>query len=143
MLRRLDDLPLAGIEDLAALARTEGYRFLDRLIAEWQSGETRFDGPGEGLLAHFDGGRMIAVGGLHRDPYAGMDRVARLRRLYVAPDRRQGGVGRALVARLIDDARGRFELVRLRVPDASAAAFYEAIGFARTDLADATHVLCL
>ena len=141
MLRRLLELPCDDVQALATLARAEGYRFLDRLIEEWLAGKARFDGPGERLFAAFEGDRMIAIGGLHRDPYAGPDRIGRLRRFYVAPDRRRGRVGTDLLGAVLEGADRHFDVIRLRVPNAAAARFYEALGFAATDEPDTTHVL--
>ena len=45
-IRQADGLP-AQIEQLAALARQEGYQFIYKLIEEFQSGKNRFDQSGE------------------------------------------------------------------------------------------------
>ena len=64
--------------------------------------------------------------------------------LYVAGEFRRCGVGRQLVMKVIEVARGRFERLRLRTSDASAARFYDAIGFHRcSDLPECTHPLVL
>jgi hypothetical protein len=55
--------------------------------------------------------------------------------------RARRGVAFALVGGLLDAGRPHFEVVRLRVPDARAAAVYEAIGFRRIEARDATHAL--
>jgi len=140
MFTRLTQLPHVETAALASLARGEGFRFLDRLIAEWHEG-VRFDGPGERLIGAFNRDRLVAIGGLNRDPYAGSPHIARLRRLYVAPDRRRDGLGRRLVASQLDGDNGQFKVVRLKAPDVAAAAFYDAIGVTRIDNEDATHVV--
>jgi len=63
--------------------------------------------PIEGVRENFgsflvarDGGQLIGCVGLER-----YGQVALLRSLAVAPDRQQGGVGRQLTARLLEDAR--------------------------------------
>jgi hypothetical protein len=48
----LDELP-PSIKTLRVEAAGEGYRFLERLVAEWISHETRFDREGEALLAAY------------------------------------------------------------------------------------------
>ena len=58
-----------AVGELAREARASGHVFLDRLIADWHSGANRFDKPGECLLGLFDGDRLVAIGGLNRDPY--------------------------------------------------------------------------
>ena len=64
-------LPLAGLDGLAAEARAEGLRFIDRMTAAWESGETRFSRHGELLLGAFDCGALVGIAGLTRDPYIG------------------------------------------------------------------------
>ena len=55
---------------------------------------------------------------------------------------RRRGVGRHLVAAVIDSARGRFDRVRLRTENSGATRFYEALGFRPSGAAaDYTHVM--
>jgi GNAT superfamily N-acetyltransferase len=142
MFRRLHELPIDETEALAVLARGEGYLFLDRLIREQKAADC-FAGPGELLLGTFDGGRLVGIGGLHRDPYAGNSKIARLRRFYIAPYWRRRGIGKTLVGELLNGGRSVFEVVRLKAPDAAACRFYEAVGFAHCTDADATHIFQL
>jgi N-acetylglutamate synthase-like GNAT family acetyltransferase len=126
--------PLAAPTTLAALAadaRADGRRMVDRLIEEWNDGRNRFDRPGERAYVATREGRVSGVCGLNRDPFADDPRVGRVRRLYVAVADRRQGVGSAIMARLMSDARGAFGLIHLRTHDAQAAAFYEALGFER------------
>jgi hypothetical protein len=58
----------------------EGFRFLTRLITEWNTGANRFDAPGECLMAAYQGDSLIGIGGLTVDPYAPTN-TGRLRRL--------------------------------------------------------------
>lgn len=140
-IRRLSALP-DGLAVLEAEAAAEGFRFLTRLTEEWNSGHNRFDQPGECLLGAFRDGRLIAIGGLSRDPHAG-PQVGRLRRLYVERASRGQQVGRALVLQLLKHAAGRFDLVRLRTDTPEAAAFYLRCGFAPIRDASATHAKSL
>jgi len=48
----IDALP-DGIDALRAEARAEGFLFVERLAEKWESGDIRFDRPGEALLAAF------------------------------------------------------------------------------------------
>lgn len=134
-------LPIAGFEELRADAAREGDAFLDRLAAEWASGENRFDGPGEVLCGCLDQGQIVAVGGLNRDPFLGDPRIARIRRIYVRPAWRNQKLGTALVSWLLDAARPSFEAVRLRAGNPGAARLYERLGFMPIDDAHATHIL--
>jgi GNAT superfamily N-acetyltransferase len=121
-----------------------GTRHVRRLADEWASGVNRFDRPGETLLGAWFGGELVGVCGLNVDPYAGHDRVGRVRRLYVLSARRRLGVGRRLVTEVVAAARGRFDLLRLSTTSAPAAGLYEALGFRRVEgVPDCTHLMVL
>ena len=134
-------LPIAGLDELRADARAEGYNFMDRLANDWQSGVNRFDDPGEMLCGHLDNRLLVAAGGLNRDPFAGRAEVGRIRRVYVRPAWRGRGIGAALVNVLIEEARRNFACVRLRAENPVAARLYERLGFEPMADANATHIL--
>jgi GNAT superfamily N-acetyltransferase len=117
------------LSQLAAEAMADGHRMVARLIDEWITGENRFDKPGEqSYLATLDG-IVCGVCGLNIDPFAGNEKIGRVRRLYVARAFRRRGIGSALMQRLLTDARGRFSELQLRTHDPIACSFYEALGF--------------
>jgi len=138
----LAELP-AGIEALRARAVAEGFRFMDRLVMDWRAGTNRFDGAGEVLLGAFDGGSLVGVGGLNRDPHAEEEGVGRLRHLYVARAVRRRGIASLLVGQLLRRAEGTFRIVRLRTETQEAACFYARQGFACTKSETASHRLIL
>jgi GNAT superfamily N-acetyltransferase len=115
--------------------------FLQRLRDEWESGALRFERDGEVLLGAFDGDRLAGVGGLSLDPYAPAPGLARLRHVYVLQTHRGSGLGRALVARLLEQARPHFATVRLRTRNPAAATLYESLGFAAGAREGETHRL--
>lgn len=120
----------------------EVFKFLRRLVDDWQSGTNRFDSAGEIFLIAREADKVIGVGGLNIDPYANDPDIGRIRHVYVANECRRRGIGRTLVERLIDEARGSFRELRLRTNTAAGDAFYCALGF--TPFADGTlasHVL--
>jgi len=135
------ELPLPGIEQLQREALDEGYKFIQRLLEEWSSGENRFDAPGEILCGCMDQGVLVAVGGLNRDPYAALSDVGRIRRVYVRHAWRNKGIGEALVTTLVENARRSFRCVRLRADNCRAAQLYERIGFSPNPDSSATHLL--
>ena len=126
---------------LTAEAEAEGYLFLRRHAEEWRDGTLRFDRPGEIFLGALDGGRLVGVAGISLDPYHPEPGLGRVRHLYVAPDRRRDGIGSALVTRLLDHGRGRFD--RLRLWTRSASSFYERLGFTASPGPKQTHVIAL
>jgi GNAT superfamily N-acetyltransferase len=132
----IDALPV-GLASLAALARHEGHGHLDRLIADWNSGAVRFDRPGEVLLIVYSGDELVGIGGLTIEPR--LDNALRLRRFYVAPQRRGHGIGRMLAERLMRLA-GSAEALTVNAGDEAAARFWERLGFARTEDDGFTHV---
>ena len=134
-------LPMPGMDELQNEAHEEGYNFIDRLVKEWLSGENRFDKQGEVLRGCVDQGVLVAIGGLNRDPFIEAADVGRIRRVYVRPAWRNKGLGRALVASLVDDARKYFRCVRLRAGSPLAAKLYESIGFLPVADPNATHIL--
>jgi GNAT superfamily N-acetyltransferase len=112
------------------MAAAEGFRMLERLAAEWDSGTHRFDRPGEALLAARVGPRLIGIGGMTIDSDDPM--ALRLRRFYVAPGAHGKGVGRALAIALIRRPKWRDRRIVVNAGTAGAAEFWEGLGFTRT-----------
>src|SRR5438128_1732301 len=111
---RLDNRPPDHLAELVAESEREGLAFLRRLVKEWESGDNRFDQPGEALFAAVSGDGVVGVCGLNVDPYLPAGRVGRVRHLYVAAGFRRRGIGAGLVAAVILAARGAFDRLRLR-----------------------------
>ena len=91
---RLDELPPDRLADLIAESEREGFALVRRLVDDWESGDNRFDRPGEALFAVVADGRVLGVCGLNIDPYLPGGRVGRVRHLYVAADSDAAGSGR-------------------------------------------------
>lgn len=126
----------ADLSGIQTEARAAGFRFVDRFVSKFETGENRFDAPGEKLLGAFCDDELIGFGGLNRDPYETAE-VGRIRHLYVLEKHRRMGVAKALVLELLNDCH--FQTVQLRTPNVSADRFYESIGFARIDGENASH----
>src|SRR5271168_4218613 len=129
IIARLDDLPLDRFAEMLAESEASGYRFLRRVVDEWESGVNRFSRPGEALLIAEMSGRWVGICGLSIDPYLDDPRVGRVRNVYVLADRRGMGIGRRLVEEAIARARGHFDRLRLRGEEAGPARLYESLGF--------------
>jgi GNAT superfamily N-acetyltransferase len=106
--RVIEELP-AGFDALRAEARDEGYRFAERLAADWLSGTIRFDREGEGLLAARVNGVLAGIGGLTIEPV--VPDALRMRRFYVRLAYRRSGIGRKLATALLERARSASGLV--------------------------------
>ncbi len=131
-----------GFDDLRRQADGEGYGFLDRLSDEFARGDYAGGADLPVLFAAFSGGELAAVGGITADPYDPAADLARLRHVYVAPDFRRGGVGRALASALVQQGFALAARLSLRAADEGAAGFWEAAGFSRDESGmKRTHIL--
>ena len=141
---RLIGAPSETLDVLLADSEREGSRFVRRLVDEWATGANRFDRPGEALFIARIGERLVGICGLNVDPYAAAANVGRVRRLYVLSAYRRLGVGRQLVLAVLQAARGRFDVLRLRTTNPAAARLYESLGFTPSTASDdCTHVIDL
>jgi len=129
------------MEILRAEAARQGFSFVDRLVSDWASGANTFNRPGECFFGATADGRLVTVGGLNIDPYLTRTDVGRIRHVYVLDRWRRTGIGQALMDRLLNEARGLFREVRLRVATDSTADFYIRCGFSPANDATASHVL--
>ncbi len=87
------------------------------------------------VLGAYDGARIVGMVGLRRETGPKDAHKGTLWGFYVEPGSRRHGVGTALVAALLDAARGTVEQVTLSVVDGAAAiALYQRLGFARYGL---------
>ena len=130
--------------EMLAEADARGHKCVRRLVDEWESGRNRFCRENEALFVARDEDRIIGVCGLNIDPYQPAQTVGRVRHLYVIEAYRRCGIGRQLVERVIEEARGRFTMLRLRTNSPEAAAFYARIGFARADgVENCSHAMTL
>jgi GNAT superfamily N-acetyltransferase len=143
VIREVSQLP-DEILKLVEQSSAEGFQFVARLVDDWNRDANRFSVQGECFVEARCDESLVAVGGLNLDPYADSLSVSRLRHVYVIPDFRRRGVGRAVVDHLVDQARMRFHSVRLRTDTPDAAQFYETLGFRKlSGDPDATHALWL
>jgi GNAT superfamily N-acetyltransferase len=142
-IRPLDGADLPAIRTLAAAAAAEGFRFVDRWLAELDAAHNQFETPTTCFLGVALHGHLVAIGGVTPDPYAADERVGRLRHLYVSGDVRRQGVGRTLVRALEGWAQGVYTQLRLRTDTSAAAHFYEHLGYRRVEDSHATHACTL
>lgn len=118
----------------------EGYSFVQRLWDEYQSGVNTFSDGGALLLGVFQNGALIAIGGVHPDPYLNDPAIGRIRHVYVLPQQRRRGIAGALVRALMERTADTFTTFTLRTFTDHGRAFYAALGFHDTPrFRDATH----
>jgi GNAT superfamily N-acetyltransferase len=121
----------------------EGFKFVQRLRDEYQSGTNRFNQPGEALFLARDAQTVIAVIGLNLDPDGGSG-VMRVRRFYVLPEHRGHGLGQKMLLEVIELARvSDAKLLELHTDNPNAARFYERNGFQALTSSNPTHRLTL
>lgn len=131
----------ASFAALRETAEGEGYEFLRRLGDRWNSDRYRDDKLAT-VWGAVEDGALIAIGAQTYDEYDPSPLHRRIRHFYVRPDRRRGGVGRAVAMQLITDAHALAPLLHLRATHALSTAFWDSVGFARVESReDRTHVL--
>lgn len=127
---RIQTLITAELFQLVLESKQDGFRFLERLVKEYENGTNTFTKLGESLYGFYtEQGVLIAVGGLNVDPFSNDQNVGRLRRFYVAKEYRRSGVGTLLLNEIISDAKNYFDIIVLHTDTEQAAKFYSAFGF--------------
>ena len=123
------ELP-AQIDVLIQYSECEGFRFLNRLKQDFQSGTNCFDRIGEALFVVYDQhDTLIAIGGVNQDPLAESKRVGRLCRFYIHPDYRDKKIGTYLLMHIEQYVKTYFERLDLFTDTAQAAQFYQSRGY--------------
>jgi len=122
-IERLTDVE--AVRELAPVACSEGFAFLDRLISEWTEGTNRFAGPDEILFGAFIGDQLIGTAGVTRQ----REGLGRVRRVYVHPAFRRQGVANALLAEVLSFAQDRYIELVLFAETPEAFRLYERLGF--------------
>ncbi|RAN78640.1 GNAT family N-acetyltransferase, partial [Bacillus sp. SRB_28] len=92
------------------------FNMLRRLAENWQSGENRFNAPGEKLLGAFRGGELVGVCGLNADAYSLQPRAGRIRHLYIGERYRRQGVGQQLLVAVITHSGTWFDFLNTHAP---------------------------
>ena len=140
---RVEDLNSLDITRLVQESEEEGYRFVTRLVNEFEDGSNVFNKTGEVLLCvKKNDGTVVAIGGINQSPFSQESEEGRLRRFYVLENVRREGVGTLLLQSIIEHAKNHFKEITVRTESAKADAFYRAGGFSFDDSAsETTHIL--
>jgi GNAT superfamily N-acetyltransferase len=132
---------LNQLRRLADIASDEGFKFLHRLVDDFERGAVVFDDPAAFFLCVVDDGNLIAVGGVTPDPYMDNPEVGRIRHVYVHPQYRSKSVGRNLMREIEVHAKRAYSMLRLRTDTNAGARFYESLGYQAVASSTATHAL--
>lgn len=141
--QRIRHLPIQEFTKMLAESKMAGFRAIERLVTDWETGINRFDRPGEALFIARQGDRILGVCGLNCDPYINPSQIGRVRRLYVMQDSRRQGIGRTLVHQIIEVAKLSFDRLHVRTTNPIAAQFYQSLSFMACHCESATHTLNL
>ncbi len=142
---QIDNLLDFDLNRLVIQSKEEGFRFVERLVNEYENGTNTFNQRGEGLFGVAnEEGLLIAIGGLNKDPFSDEKFVGRLRRFYVSKEYRRNGVGSFLVKRIVAEAKKHYKILVLHTDTEQADTFYTTIGFSKGNLyPNSTHVINL
>ncbi|WNS76255.1 GNAT family N-acetyltransferase [Bacillus sp. DTU_2020_1000418_1_SI_GHA_SEK_038] len=142
-IEKIEDLGALGISHLVQESKAAGFRFLEKLVNDYQNGTNRFNKHGESLLGVYNKqGVLIAIGGLNNDPYSNDPKIGRLRRFYVASNFRRSGVGTLLLNKIMLEAKKYYEGLVLHTDTVQGDLFYTAFGFSKTcDYPNSTHYI--
>jgi len=132
-----DGLPMA-MDALRVESSEEGYRSVDRLIAEWNDAMNTFDRVDEILMTAWSGSEIAGVGGMTHDPV--VSDALRLRRFYIRKRFRRAGLGTRLANLLLERSRPAGKPVYVNAGTSIAPDFWKAIGFVDDPAAGHTHV---
>jgi GNAT superfamily N-acetyltransferase len=138
VIRPIRDALPTGFAVLRPEARAEGFHFVEQLMADWDSGDNRFDRLGEALLAAFVGDELAGMGGITQDPI--VRNALRMRRFYVRLAFRHQGIGRALADSLLSRPQSRSRTITVNAPTVAGAQFWEGLGFVPEPKQGHTHV---
>jgi GNAT superfamily N-acetyltransferase len=143
-IKRWDSADPEGISKLVEESKGDGFRFLERLVTEYQSGDNTFQKPGEMLLGAYLDETLIGIGRINQDPYLQNEKTGRIRRFYVSKKHRRQGAGKLLLSTLLTGADDFFDVAVLRTDTKEASRFYIQAGFIEDNLFEnSTHYLDL
>lgn len=143
-IEKVDKLNTEELQQLLNDSQKEGYRFVKKLIDQYNQGTNLFQAEGECLFLAKTEGTVIGVCGLNQDPYSAKRHIGRIRHLYVSPPYRKLGVGRALLKDVISEA-DFFSILTLRTDNPVASKLYCSNGFINDEYAypSSTHYYTL
>ncbi|MDE1152139.1 MAG: GNAT family N-acetyltransferase [Micavibrio sp.] len=135
-----DSYDAQKLSALLKKSQAEGYNLVVRFCENWESGDNRFNLPGEVFYGIENEGRFVGIGGRSLDPYLDDPAALRVRHVYLLPEWRQLGIGTKLMERIVVVPEGHgFKKLTLRTLHMAARKFYEKLGFSYIGEGDVTH----
>ncbi|ACK89162.1 MULTISPECIES: GNAT family N-acetyltransferase [Bacillus cereus group] len=133
-IQQIENLMKYEFKYLVQESKEEGFKFLKKLINEYENELNTFNKSGECLYGIFQGEKLIGIGGLNADPYTENNKIGRLRRFYIAKDYRRIGLGKLLLNKLLSHAEKYFKVVVLHTDTKQGDVFYTANGFVKREV---------
>jgi tRNA-Thr(GGU) m(6)t(6)A37 methyltransferase TsaA len=118
-----------NLDILLRESEKEGYRFVRKLLNQYETGENCFEKTGEVLYVAVIHNEVVGVCGLNQDPYCGKGHVGRVRHLFVRSTFRNQGIAGRLLDKIKEEANEHFTVLTLRTSNPIADKFYRSIGF--------------
>jgi ribosomal protein S18 acetylase RimI-like enzyme len=123
-LRALENDPVAFAESVDELRKVSVDEYAARL---------RAGGPDNFIFGAFNGENLVGMAGFYREKAQKLRHKGHIWGVFVSPQARGAGVGRALLSALINEARSlpglRCVLLKVAIPQTSARRLYERLGF--------------
>lgn len=121
---------------------SEGYRFMERFVEEFDSEENMFDKEGEGLFAAKIDNQIVGIISINVDPFLNKETIGRVRHLYVLPQFRNRGIASALLRTVVELGSKYFQMLTLYSDNFIPEKLYTQYGFIRSNEYDRTsHIL--
>lgn len=133
-IQQIENLMKYEFKYLVQESKEEGFKFLKKLINEYENELNTFNKSGECLYGIFQGEKLIGIGGLNADPYTENNKIGRLRRFYIAKDYRRIGLGKLLLNKLLSHAEKYFKVVVLHTDTKQGDVFYTVNGFVKREV---------
>jgi GNAT superfamily N-acetyltransferase len=133
--KQIDYLLDCELNHLIKESKEDGFRFVERLVNDYQNGTNTFNHFGEGLFGIFNNdGALIGIGGLNIDPFSNDLSIGRIRRFYVRKAYRRNGIGSLLVNTIIEEAKRYYHILVLHTDTEQGDKFYSSLGFSKGNL---------
>ena len=138
-INQIRKLPI-DIAVLLNLSQQEGFKFIKKLVDDFNSDQIKFNLNGEALFEVRDiTNTLIGIGGITVDSHSSKNNTGRIRRFYIHPTYRRLAVGSLLLKHIEQHAKDFFDQLSLYTDTEKASIFYEKNGFFKDMREKQTH----